>query len=241
MNSTDTSLADELAVAFARASGLLLSADTVHTALQLSTSLAALTIPGTAGSGITLLNAQGERVTAAATDAVVEQADALQYRLGTGPCLAAWAERCLVRVDDLHTDDRWPEWAGNAAELGLRSSLSAPLVAGSTALGALKVYSTRPRRFGPEEEHCLTLFATQAAIFLSNLRTTEEVDRAGELLRKSMRERDVVALAKGVIMAREEVDERTAFLKLAAWAQEHGTTVRRSAERVVGSTTRRRR
>ncbi|WP_206055182.1 GAF and ANTAR domain-containing protein [Nocardia sp. CS682] len=241
MNAADTLPADELAAAFARASGLLLSTHTVQTALQLITSLAALTIPGTTGSGVTLLDQQGERVTAAATDTTVEQADAAQYRLGEGPCLAAWAERRVVRIDDLHTDDRWPRWAATAAQLGLRSSLSAPLVAGKTALGALKVYAAQPNSYGPDHEHWLTLFATQAAILLANVRTAQDVEHASELLKKSLRGREVVALAKGIIMASDGVDERGAFLKLADWAHEHRTTLQRSAARLVSSTVRRRR
>ncbi|MEU4746263.1 GAF and ANTAR domain-containing protein [Actinosynnema sp. NPDC023658] len=235
------SMADELAGVFARVSGLLLTPETVNTALKLITALARQTVPGTAGSGITLMDQRGERVTAAATDAIVERADALQYHLGRGPCLKAWEDRVVVRVDDLARDDRWPDWGRPTAELGLRSSLSAPLVAGSRALGAMKVYALEPRAYGPREEQVLTLFASQAAVMLANLRTAQDAERVSDRLKDGLREREVISLAKGIIMARDGVDERAAFLSLADVAGRQRTTLRQAAERLAQSTVQRRR
>ncbi|MGM1062912.1 GAF domain-containing protein [Saccharothrix sp. Mg75] len=230
--------ADELASVFARVSGLLLSTDTVGTALGLITSLAVEVFPPTAGSGITLAGPRGERVTAAATDAVVERADALQYELGEGPCLTAWAERTVVRVDDTARDDRWPRWSPAAAEVGLRSTLSAPLVAGSEALGAMKVYASAPGAYGDREARLLGMFAAQAAVLLVNARTAEDAGRVSDRLRAALREREVIAFGKGIIMARDGVDEEGAFLVLAESARRDRTTVRQAAERLVRSTAR---
>lgn len=94
---------DELAAVFARVSAPLLPSGTVDTSLRLITSSAKETFTGAAGSGITLSGSNGDRVTAAATDVVVERADALQYELGQGPCLTAWEQRTVVRVDDERT------------------------------------------------------------------------------------------------------------------------------------------
>jgi len=51
----------ELSAVFARMSGLLLSEETVSTAVRLVTSLAADTIPGTAGAGVTLIDEAGRK------------------------------------------------------------------------------------------------------------------------------------------------------------------------------------
>ncbi|MEN3358574.1 MAG: hypothetical protein V7637_2556, partial [Mycobacteriales bacterium] len=77
-------LADELSGVFARMSGLLLSRETVQTALRLVTSLAAETVPGATGAGVTLMDEQGRRTTWAATEPEVERADALQVRARRG-------------------------------------------------------------------------------------------------------------------------------------------------------------
>ncbi len=231
--------AGHLAAVFARMSGLLLSSEKVDTALKLITALAVEMVPGTTGAGISLLDRQGERVTAAATDEVVERADALQYQLGYGPCLTAWADRVIVRVDDLAQDERWPSWSRPAAELGLRSALSAPMVAGSEPLGAVKVYAAHPHSYGEREENLLTMFASQAAILISNMRTAQDAERASAQVAAALRGREAVKLAKGIIMARDHVDERAALLTLAQMAEQQRATLRRTAERLAQSTVRR--
>jgi hypothetical protein len=84
-------LADELAAIFARASELLLTDETVSKALELITAAAGMAVPGAAGAGVTLIDADGRKHTANASNPVVEVADARQYELGQGPCLQAWA------------------------------------------------------------------------------------------------------------------------------------------------------
>lgn len=234
---TELPLAAELAAVYARMSGLLLSTETVTTALELITTLAKETVPGTDGAGVTLLDEHGERVTAAATDPIVSRADGLQYELDEGPCLTAWARRTQVRVDDLAHDDRWPRWA--AAVTGIRSVLSTPLVADDEALGALKLYSHLPGVYGGHDEHVLALFAANAAVLLVNVRGHEDARRVSDELRDSMHARDLVNIAKGVLMAREATDEATAFLLLTGMAREQGRPLREVAEDVAGSTLRR--
>lgn len=226
-------LADELATVFAGASGLLLSADVAHTALHLITSVAVETIPGAVGSGVTLLGPDGALVTAAATDVEVERADALQYEMGQGPCLTAWEQHRVVHVPDVTEDDQWPEWSTAIALTGVRSVLSAALVAGARSLGAVKVYARQPGVFGPKEEHLLTMFAAQGATLLHHLRTAEDARRLSEDLKQTLRGRDVVSMAKGILMARDSVTERTAFLQLVDAAQERGQTLGDTAEHLV--------
>jgi GAF domain-containing protein len=218
---------------------LLLSPEKVDTALRLITALAVEMVPGTTGAGISLLNGQGEPMTAAATDDLVERADTLQYRLGDGPCLTAWEHRVVVRIDDLAEDKRWPSWSRPAAELGLRAALSAPLIAGSEPLGALKVYAVEPYAYGEREEQLLTMFATQAAMLVADMRTAHDAERVSAQVADRLRGRDVVKLAKGIIMARDGVDERAAFLTLAHLAEQHRSTLRHTAERLAQSTVRR--
>jgi GAF domain-containing protein len=231
---------DELGSVFARMSGLLLSSDAVNTALTRITALAAAAIPGTSGCGITLVDPDGERTTAAATDVVVQEADALQYRLRQGPCLTAVESRTVIRVDDVAQDDRWPAWAGHATEMGLCSSLSAPLLAGTEPLGAMKVYAWQSRTYGDREEDLLTGFASLAAMLLSQIRTARRAERVSEQLKDSLRAREVIMLAKGIIMGRDGVDERTAFLRLADAAQQQHATLHQEADRLANSPVRHR-
>lgn len=237
----DLPLADELATVFARMSGLLLSRETVGTALRLLVSLAGETIPGVVGAGVTLIDQRGRETTAAASDAVVEQADALQYELNEGPCLAAWAQRETIRVDDIPAEERWPRWSQAAGALGLRSSLSVPLVAADEALGALKVYSDRRAAFPHAAEHRLRLFANQGAILVANVQSFEHAKRLSDGLREALQSRDVISTAKGILMARDGIDEETAFAMLVSVSQRENKKLREIAQDIVEANARRRR
>jgi GAF domain-containing protein len=233
-------LADELAAMSARVSGLLPSVQTVRSALDLVTSLAVEVLPGMAGAGITLTDPRGVRVTAAATDALVERADALQYELGEGPCLTAWEQHGTVRVDDVSKDRRWPRWSTAVAGTGLRSCLSSALVAGDVGLGAMKVYSVQVANFGARSEYLMHMFAAQAATLVMEVRAAERAQEISEDLRAVIRQRDVVALAKGVLMHRERVSEDEAFVMLVALARQQRVTVHEAAEGLARAMPRRR-
>jgi GAF domain-containing protein len=233
-------LTEELSAVSARMSGLLLSQETVTTALGLITSVAVETLPGAVGAGVTIVDELGRR-TSAATDPCVERADALQYEYDEGPCLAAVALRQLVRVDDVAADPRWPRWAADAAPLGLGSALSSPMVAGDRPLGAVKIYAAEAGAFDDAAGRLLTLFAAQAAVLVANVQSYERAQRLSDGLRRAVHGRDAICLAKGVLMARHGVDEETAFGMLLGRAAQEGTALAETARAVALSAVRRRR
>jgi GAF domain-containing protein len=166
----------ELAAVLRELGGVVLATETVETIVELVIRSAVATIPETTGAGVTLVDARGAR-SVAASDVLVEQTDAAQYELGAGPCLMAWRDRVTVRIDDVRTKTRWPEWCASAAALGVRSMVSVPLVTGGASTGAIKVYSTVPDAYDERDEHLLTLFAQQAAILLVNTQTLADAAR----------------------------------------------------------------
>jgi GAF domain-containing protein len=233
-------LTDELAGVFARMSGLLLTEETVETALGLLSSLAQETVHGSCGAGVSVMEG-GRRTSSGSTDARVQQADAMQYELDEGPCLTAAASRELVRMDDLSTDRRWPRWVAAALPLGLRAAMSAPLVAGDESLGAIKVYAEVAGTFDLHAEQLLTLFSAQAAVLVANVQSYERAQRLSEGMREAIRGRDAVNLAKGVLMARSNLDEETALALLLRRAEKEETSVAEAARALVDSAVRRRR
>lgn len=231
-------LAEELQKVFARMSGLLLAEETVQTALELVTALALETIDGATGAGVTLIDAHGDKVTAAATSDRVGQADDLQYRLEEGPCLSAVAQGELIRVDDLEQDERWPRWRAAALPLGVRSSLSAPMISQGRTLGAVKVYGDQAGIFSAAQESLLRRFAEQAAILLANVSSLDQAERLSESLQTALRTRNLIALASGILMERRGLTEEQAFLALVASARREQRELVDEATAVIGSTAR---
>lgn len=239
-NGSDLPLSEELATVSARMSGFLLSEETVDSALALISSLARETIPRSSGAGVSVIDEQRRR-SSGSTDDRVRAADSLQYELDEGPCLAAAAEHGLVRIDDLADDRRWPRWSESVLPLGLRSAMSAALVAGNRSLGAIKVYADQPQAFDQRSEQLLTLFAAQAAMLVAHVQRYEQVTRLSDGLRQAIHSRDVISMAKGVLMGRHGIDEDSAFGMLLARAERDGATLADAATSIVDAVVRRRR
>ena len=222
----------DLSSALTQMAGLVLSRETVDSALELVTSLAATTTAGTLGAAVTVVDEHGKR-SRAASNAAAEEADALQYRFDEGPCLTAWRTQEVVRIDDTTTDGRWPRWNEAAGELGVRSVLSAPLLMREESIGAMKVYCERPHNYGPHDEHVMRLLAAQAAILLANSQSLQEARRISRQLTEALTSRDAIAQATGVLLARGAASPEDAFSSLAAAARRTGRPVQEVARALV--------
>jgi hypothetical protein len=78
-------------------------------------------IEGAASVSVTV-HRDGVFRTVASTDPRAKRADAIQYELGSGPCVDAIVQETLYRPFDLSHDDRWPEFGRRTAtELGVGS------------------------------------------------------------------------------------------------------------------------
>src|SRR3712207_4028864 len=226
----------DLGAALNQMAGLVLSRESVDTALELVTTLAATTTAGTLGAAVTVVDEHGKR-SRAASNAAVEQADALQYELDEGPCLTAWQTRQLVRIDDTTTDGRWPRWNEAVSPLGVRSVVSAPLLVGEESIGAMKVYCERPMNYGPHDEHVMRLLAGQAAILLANTQSLAEARRLSRQLAEALASRDAIARATGVLLATGATGEQEAFATLAATAHQADRPVQDVARALVAAVT----
>jgi GAF domain-containing protein len=202
----------ELTSVYLRMSGLLFSEENLQSSLDLMCQLAKETIPGTSGAGVTLVQGDGEETfTAAHSDELVKEADEIQYELDEGPCLSALREGKTYRVDSSADDTRWPKWAPAAAALGISSVLSVPLMVRGKCIGAVKIYSQHPNEYDENDERILGMFAGQAAIVLSNVLEYSSAHEMTSRLKAAFESRDLVERAKGIIMARNGIDEEEAF------------------------------
>ncbi len=104
--------------------------------------------------------------------------DALQEELGQGPCLDAVWEHPVVRVDDVRSDERWPQFSGRAAELGAGSMMCFQLSVEGDVLGALNLYSRTAGAFDDDSREIGLMFASHAAVALAAPNTSSTCTRA---------------------------------------------------------------
>lgn len=229
--------ANEGAAASARASlplGLPATTDVVDAALRLVVTLARATVGGADGASVSL-HRHGRLTTVAATDETISQMDRDQYATAQGPCVSAADEGRWFHVESLAAETRWPEFTPRAMAGGIRSILSTPLMLAARPLGALNIYSTADRAFGPEEQGLAALFATQASGILADAGTDAAAEEAWQRLQDGLRAREVIACAQGVLMEREGISAEAAHAVLRAGAQQADMPMRDRAAVVVES------
>lgn len=174
-------------------------------------STAVRTIGSAQYAGLILL-VRGELVPQATAGEPPHVLDVLQHELGTGPCISAAREQVVVRVDELGTDQRWPTLAERAIPVGVASMLCVPLCVDQSRLGALSLYSEQPNAFSEPDLQLTGLFATHAALALSEAQRTAQ-------LQDALRNRDLIGQAKGILMERSQVTADEAFRHLSQVSQ----------------------
>jgi GAF domain-containing protein len=181
--------------------------------LQAITAAAVAVVPAAEACGITYVIARRKVEPRASTGELPRAVDALQDRLGQGPCVDAAWEQEIVLVDDVATDERWPAFAREAARLGVGSMLCYQLFVASDHLGALNLYASRPGAFDDESQDIGHLFAAHAAVAVAGAEHEEH-------LRGAVSSRDLIGQAKGILMERHKITAHQAFDVLARVSQE---------------------
>lgn len=224
---------DDLSGAIGRIRGLLLTEEKVATAVEVLARAVKDSVPGTAGAGVSVLDGQGRRTSYGATDRVVEQADSLQYELGEGPCLTAWAAEETIVVEDVRADDRWPRWRAAVEGLPIRSVVSAALVADKQSIGAIKVYAALPASYTPATARLLELFAVPAATLLSHVQASEMPQHISADLHAALESRDTVNRACGILMQRHGFGHERALEELIRQSRERRSSLLQAAAGLI--------
>jgi GAF domain-containing protein len=227
-------LADELAALTVRIADLLLTHETVDEAVSALAQALKEAIPGTLGAGVSLMDTRARRTSTASTDPDILRADQLQYDLGQGPCLTAWAQQATVTVEDTHTDHRWPAWSRAVADLPVRSVISTPLSTPDGAIGALKVYSPVPNGFDSRAIRLLELLARPAALMLANTLARDAAQHLSDGLISALGARDAIGTATGIVMERLHVSRDQALATLISASRRRNEPLHQLAQDIVG-------
>jgi GAF domain-containing protein len=185
-------------------------------------------IPGVEEGSISVVVAHKEVSSTAASGDLPRQIDELQRETGEGPCLDAVYEQQTVRVTDMRTETRWPNFAQRASAAGAGSMLSFQLYVDDENLGALNLYSRTPNAFDDESEHVGLLFATHAAVAFAASQKQENFGLA-------IATRDLIGQAKGILMERYKLTSDEAFQLLVLASQRHNRKLRDIAEELTRS------
>jgi len=218
----DHQLAEELA-AVARD---LLGAGDLDATLQRIVELAVQTVDGADHAGISLVVAKHIE-TPAQNDQTPQAIDELQNDVGEGPCLDAIREHEVFETGDFTTESRWPRFSTEVVKrTGVRSALSTRLYSREQTLGALNLYGQARDAFDDEDRSIAAIFAAHAAVALRAAQQHQQLVEA-------VATRDIIGQAKGILMARQGVDDAAAFEILRDGSNRMHRKLRDVARRVV--------
>ena len=140
---TTDSSAHRLSGALSELAGLLLDTDSFQAVMQQLAETAPRLVPGLLTAGITV--AVGNRViTVASMDAMAQLLDERQYELDEGPCLESMRSSTVIDVPDVSSETRWGPYPAQVRALGVESTHSIPLTAGTGRSGCSTSTPTTP-------------------------------------------------------------------------------------------------
>lgn len=154
--------------------------------------------------------------------------DSLQERLGQQPYLdAVWPQE-VVRVDHVAADQRWPQFAQEAAALGVESMLCIQLFVHGDRLGVgepVLVHAGRVRRREPGDRPDLR----------QSRRRRPRRGRARDRAAGRDDQSDLIGQAKGILMERHRLPADQAFAVLVRVSREMNRELVEVARELAGT------
>ena len=145
--------------------------------------------------------------------------DDQQYASGRGPCLEAAMQRTPLRavVDD--EQHRWPEFVMAAQQVGIRASLSVPLLiegpdSEQELVGSLNIYSHTATAFDEFDVELMRLYSVAAGQAISNSNRWQKARETVNQLETALHSRSDIDMAKGALVALYGCNADEAFAKL---------------------------
>jgi GAF domain-containing protein len=226
----------ELASAYGDLLSLLTDTADLDAFLDRVVVLAAQVIKPPAECGLTFRRDQ-QPFTVANSGSLATQVDEIQYGADEGPCLETLSTGHVVQVDDLAVDERWPSYRPHALAHGVVSSLSMPVRIDGQTLGALNLYSRRPRAFaGSTRQHAEAFTAQCSAALTLTLRRSAESETQQQLV-AALSSRSTIDHAIGILMGQQRCTAAEAFELLRQASQHRNHKLRDVAADLITTVT----
>jgi hypothetical protein len=191
-------------------------------------------LPAT-GVGVSVMTHNGTRGFAVASDPSSQQFEELQFTLGEGPCVDAFAAGRPVLVPDLSDGamTRWPMYAPAVHAHGVRAVFAFPLQVGAARLGVLDVFREQPGQMTEEELAQALTFAEIAVITVLDGQNNAPPGAMPEGFTQAPGFRAEISQAQGMILVQTGVTLAEALVRLRAYAYAEGRPIADVARDVV--------
>lgn len=193
----------------------------------------AVEVLGADGAGVSIAESPDQLRFVTASDASASRVEGEQMRTRTGPCHDAFLAGEPVVVEDLGSDDRWPEFAAAALDAGYRAVLGVPMPVRQGPIGALDVYRREPGAWSSTQVDRACLLANMAAGYVVLAQSLDESRTLSQQLQHALDSRVVVEQAKGIVAERHGIGVGEAFSRLREQSQRTNTPIQAVCAGVV--------
>ncbi len=186
------------------------------------------------GVGMNVMSPHGAVSVLAASSPESEVIEQLQFTLGEGPCMDAYAFGQPVLTPDLSegVGRRWPGYSSAAQDHGVRAVFAFPLQIGAARLGAMDVCRDHPGSLSTPDLHQALAFAKAAMLALVNAQEHTGGDERS-VLGRVMEDSILVYQAQGMVQVQLGVSLAEAMARLRAYAFAHDRALNAVAADVV--------
>lgn len=187
------------------------------------------------GAGVTVMTGDGVRGAGAASDPGSSRLEELQFTVGEGPCIDAYASRRPVLVSDLADGamTRWPVYAPAAHAHGVRAVFAFPLQVGAARLGVLDVFRDRAGALTADElRHGVLLADVTVAALLDQHKRNGDDTRLDDL-DQAIEDRAELFQAQGMVMVQLGVSLAEAMVRIRAYAYAEDRRLSKVARDIV--------
>jgi GAF domain-containing protein len=185
------------------------------------------------GAAVWLMAPAHSQSVASAFDGRARAIQDLEFTLGEGPALDAYAEGRPVLVDNVHTlAERWPQFSAAVVALGVQAVFALPLQTPATKIGVLVLYRDEAGPLGDDEIANAVIVAdlvTQLVLVMQSEAAAESVAWALDVSDHHA----VVHQATGMVAVQVNSDVAEALVRLRAYAFASDRPIRSVAEAVV--------
>jgi transcriptional regulator with GAF, ATPase, and Fis domain len=172
------------------------------------------------GAGVVLILRGRTLGTVCYSDELTGSVEEVQYTLGEGPCVDAFASKAPVLVPDLdHLNaTRWPGFREGALANGIRAVFGFPLLVGAVCIGALNLYNADIGDLTEDQMEDAVLVAHVAGRAVMSWQSVAGPGSLAWQLEHADAHRAVVNQAAGMVSVQADVGVEEALLLLRAYS-----------------------
>jgi transcriptional regulator with GAF, ATPase, and Fis domain len=190
-----------------------------------------------AEAGIMLADPDGSLCYVASSSERMRLIEVFELQHDEGPCLDAYRTGAQVHSFTMQdANERWPNFAPRAGEVGFQSMSALPMRLRTDVIGALNLFSITPEPLSPENQQVAQALADIATIGILHERAVSDGQVVTSQLQAALKSRVVIEQAKGIVSEHNNVSVDDAFNLLRGYARHHNRLLGQTAGDIINGT-----